>query len=80
MMPTDLVDPDAKMTLGYHVFSASHSIFVLLHVEPRLKVISSPEEECVYVTGATCYDQGPCPTMGEVLAQERQQKPTETHR
>ncbi|CAL1162213.1 unnamed protein product [Cladocopium goreaui] len=23
-----------------------------------LKVISSPEEECVYVTGATCYDQG----------------------
>jgi len=23
-----------------------------------LKVISSPEEDCVYVTGATCYDQG----------------------
>lgn len=68
MILTDLLDPDATMTLGYHVFSASHSIFVL-HVEPRLKVISSPEEECVYVTGATCYDQGPCPTNHEeVLA------------
>ena len=25
----------------------------------RLKVVSSPAEECIYVTGATCYDQGP---------------------
>ena len=70
-----------KWRLDTTVFPASRSIFVLLHVEPRLKVISSPEEDCVYVTGATCYDQGPCPTVGEVLApphwEQRQQKPTE---